>query len=284
AMAAVAIAISLIVAVMLVVASGHGHRPKVTVAATGSGPGVVASTTTPPDTITITTGPGSSTSAGPSTTGLPTTTMLQPGHFVVGATKLDFGTTVPSLSLVVSNDGAGGLSFTASSPSSQVAVSPGSGTIDPSSSKTLTVTLDRNSAPPGPFSSTVAITSPTGTAIVAIAAVVDPGPTVSGELAVPAEIRQANGALCLVPTANASSVTARITAPVTINPGQVVLHWQSTPATGSRPMSFNGSTATATLGPFSTTGLVDWWITATDAAGISGSSAHHQVTVSCRVV
>jgi hypothetical protein len=32
---------------------------------------------------------------------------------------------------------------------------------------------------------------------------------------------------------------------------------------------------------FATSGTVDWWITAIDGAGVTGTSGHHSLTVAC---
>jgi len=283
-LAALATVIVLIAVVTLILASGHGNRPKVSVTATAPSSNNATLPTNPPDSTSPTTNPNTTTSLGTtSTTTSPTSTVAQPGHFVVGATKLDFGTTVVNLPLVVSNDGFGGLSFNATSPSAQLTISPASGTIDPGTNKTLTVSVDRSSAPAGPFSSTVAITSNTGTAVVAIAALIDPGPVIAGELASPAELKSKTCVSPLFVAPPTANIGATLSGPAAIAPDQVILHWQGTAGTGTRPMQFNGSSATANLGPFPNPGAVDWWITATDSAGVTGTSAHHPVTVTCRL-
>jgi hypothetical protein len=276
--------IALIAGVTVIVAAGRGQRPKVSVAATAPSSSGASAPTNPPGATTATTtaSTSTSTSLATGTTNSPAS-VAQPGHFVVGATKLDFGTTMANLPLVVSNDGAGGLSFNATSPSAQLTIVPPSGTIDPGTSKTLMVGVDRSSAPAGPFSSTVAITSSTGTAVVAIAALIDSGPVIAGELASPGEIKSKSCVSPLFVAPTTASIGAILSGPVAIGPDQVVLHWQGTAGAGTKSMQFNGSSAQANLGPFPTDGSEDWWITASDSAGVTGTSAHHPVTVTCRL-
>ena len=247
------------------------------VATKGSGPSNPVAVS-PATTVAATTIPATTptTTAASTTTAVPTTVIAGPGHLVVGAVGIDFGVTGASQSLVVGNNGGNGITYTATPSSPLLAITPATNTIDVGISETLKVTLDRSMAPAGKFSGTIVIASEGGSATVAVTAVIDPGPTITGEMAAPATIFTAP----CVKGGSTAVITATVNGPVAVK--TVVLHWLS-PAgtTGSAAMAASGSSYSGPLGPFTASGTVpaEWWVTAADTAGIMAASNHHQLPV-----
>ena len=257
--------------VALAASRGHGSRR---VAVT------VATTATPAPVTTPTTGAPATTA----TTRSPAPTTVPPGHFVVGAKGLDFGITGTTQSLVVGNDGVGPLAFTATTAYAALTIAPAGGTIQPGANATLAVTLNRTNLPVGPLSTTIAISSGAGTAIVAVVAQNDPGPAITGEQVTPDTVRPSDCASTPPSGGTQATVTAQITSLVPLNAAGVRLRWQPPPG-GDTKMTLTGPAAAATLGPFATAPAnqagIEWWLTATDTAGATTTTAHHYLAVSC---
>ncbi len=258
--------------------------------------------TTPPapaGTVPRTTTPFTAVTVAPT---LPPSTVASAGHLIVGGSKsLDLGATASSASLIVGNDGPAPVDFTATAAGTGLTVSPVTGSLASGASQTLTVALDRATGSPGPFTGSILIVSPGGSTTVMVAAVVDPGPTITGETQKPALVYTGK---CPTRPATTSLITAAVAGPLALK--VVVLHWQGAGvvgpggmATGSTAMTMTapgtGSSAnySAPLGPFSTAttsttstttgpaGTVDWWISAIDNANATSTSMHHSLAVTC---
>ncbi len=134
--------------------------------------------------------------------------------------------------------------------------------------------------PPGPTSTTAPgpvppPTSPPPTAPPPTPPPDTTGPTISGFQRSVAAINETGSEFCLPPAT--STVRASVTDPSGV--GSVTLHWSfdgaGGPVTGSRPMTLQGGTYQATLGPFPATTIttligqvtVGWSVTAVDGAG-----------------
>nr|MDQ6949298.1 hypothetical protein [Actinomycetota bacterium] len=212
----------------------------------------------------------------------PSTTLASVGHLIVGGPKtLDFGGTTSSASVIVGNDGPVPLDFTATASGTGLTVNPVAGTLSSGGNQTLTLTLERALPPTGPFTGTILIASPGGNAGIMVTAVIDAGPTISGENA-SAPLVYATTCLHTTPTApRMSNIAATVTGPLPLK--VVVLHWQSPVigATGTSTMAGSGTTYSGTLGPYTSAGTVDWWITAIDSANATSMSNHHTLAVFC---
>ena len=233
---------------------------------------------------------------------LPPSTVASAGHLIVGGSKsLDLGATASSASLIVGNDGPAPVDFTATAAGAGLTVTPATGSLASGASQTLTVALDRASGSPGPFTGSILIVSPGGSTTVPVTAVVDPGPTITGETQKPALVYTGK---CPSRPATTSLITAAVAGPLPLK--VVVLHWQGSgvvgpggSAMGSTAMTVTGTgsdtsaTYSAPLGPFSVastaptstttgpTGTVDWWISAIDNANATSASMHHSLAVTC---
>ncbi len=210
-----------------------------------------------------------------------TTTIASNGHLIVhGASKaLNLGTAASSASVMIGNDGQAPLDFVVTASGVGLTVGPISGTLAPDGGQTLTVAFDRTASSPGPFTGAIKISSPGGSATVNVTAVVDPGPTIVGEVSSQPTVFTGN---CPSnPIATSAVISAQVTGSQPLN--VVVLHWQSSiPAgTGTMTMTASGSTYSGQLGPYRATGSVDWWIAAIDMAGVSTMTAHQMLVVSC---
>jgi RNA polymerase sigma factor (sigma-70 family) len=257
------------------------------------GIGVTTSTATATTTTSVrTTTPFTAVTAAPT---LPPTTVATSSHLIVGGPKtLDLGDTANSTSVIVGNDGAAPLDFTAIASGLGLSVTPVSGSLASGASLTLTVALDRTAPPPGPFSGTVLIASLGSSTTVMVSANVDAGPTISE----PPNQRPAlvyTGKCLLHPMSTASAISATVTGPLPMR--VVVLHWQGSgvvgaagSAAGTISMTAPGASTNyaATLGPFTPAGAatnaggtVDWWITAIDSADATSSSMHYTLAVAC---
>jgi hypothetical protein len=212
-------------------------------------------------------------------TSVSTTTAVINGHLVVGGSKkLDFGLTATTASVVVGNDGQAPLTFTTSASGSGLTVDPVAGTLQPGASQSVTVMLDRTVPNQGSFAGSIEITSGAGNATVAVTALVDSGPTISGEVATPLSVVTTKCTKVPHP-ATMSTITASVTASMPLK--VVVLHWQGTGSNGSGTASMTGSGSdyAATLPAFAVASPVDWWVTAIDNADATTTTVFHTLPV-----
>jgi RNA polymerase sigma factor (sigma-70 family) len=250
----------------------------------GSGPVAVTATTTSVTQPTTTTTPSTLPAVVAST--VPSTTAVPKGHVIVGSKTLDLGVAATTGSVQIGNDGAAPADFTLTVSGTGLTVIPAVGTLNAGASQTLAVTLDRTLAPPGPFTGSIAITSPAGNAAISVTATIDPGPVINGELANPQLV---SSSTCPGHSTSTTPTMSTITASVTSTEALkiVVLHWQG-PAGGAgaspeqtTTMTMGATGYSGNLPAFNRVGTVDWWITAVDVAYVTTTSSHHPLTVAC---
>ncbi|HVM67708.1 MAG TPA: hypothetical protein VMU14_22735 [Acidimicrobiales bacterium] len=132
--------------------------------------------TTVPGPATTAATAGSLAPVAPSTTAATSTTLPSNGHLQLDSSSLDLGGSNTSGQVLLSNSGPGKVAWKASGGPAWLTVSPASGTLNPASSETITVHIDRAKVPPGTFSVDVAFVT-TGTGSVgAVLAVTGTGP------------------------------------------------------------------------------------------------------------
>jgi RNA polymerase sigma factor (sigma-70 family) len=222
------------------------------------------------------------------TTATPSTTAANVGRLVVSGDgkPVSLGTATNTAMLTVSNNGSAPVDFTATPNGSGLTVNPLAGSLVPGASQLLTVSFDRTASPPGSYTGSIILTGGGNTQTLTFTAIVDPGPMISSEMAVPPIL----SATCASPkkTTTTAVTTAMVTAAVTSSqPVQtVVLHWQD-PAGANHsavmtPGGIGGFGYSGTLGPFTTTGsqaTVSWYISAIDKAGVASTSDAQVLTV-----
>lgn len=273
--------IVLIAATLFLIHQGGGSHPTV---------GVTASTTGATDVSTST----SSTSSTLAPLSVPatiatTTTVVTVGQLTIStgnATEtINLGVATTSASFTVGNTGQASLDFTAAATGTGLTVNPASGTLFPGASQVVTVSLDRTQSPPGPFSGSVVVTSPTGTttatSTVKVTAVIDPGPTIANAVATPPTVYYTTPLCPKLPKKDktTSVISATVSGPQPVT--EVVLHWvpSSGGIGGTSIMSANGSTYTGTLGPYTSAQTIGWWISAIDNADATVASQSQALTV-----
>jgi hypothetical protein len=212
----------------------------------------------------------------------PVTTAAVMGHLIVGAKSLDLGTSATTGSFQFGNDGGAPLGFAASAVGTGLTVNPGAGTLSSGATQALTVSLDRASAQPGPFTGQIILTSAAGNATIPVTAIIDPGPMITAS-ASPLTIH--NDTCKPFSKITSSTITAAVTSmePVTL----VVLHWQYTSGgttSGTVSMTLSGTVYVATLPsttPFSAPATIEWYVTAIDNAKATGMSLPDTLQVVC---
>jgi RNA polymerase sigma factor (sigma-70 family) len=208
------------------------------------------------------------------------TTVASSGHLVVGGSKsLNLGISGTTASVTIGNDGQAPLNYVVTATGVGLTVTPIQGTLAPGGNQVLTLTLDRTASSPGPFTGAVQISGGPVSSTINVTALIDPGPSIIGEVATHDTIYSAK---CKIPPPGAptsTTVMATVTATQPLN--VVVLHWQSPipGGTGTATMTALGSGYMGTLGPYTQGGSVDWWISAIDMSGVSSNSSHHTLTV-----
>jgi hypothetical protein len=263
--------IVLVVAAVVLLRPGKKPAPVAVVATTTVSPAATSTVFTPTTIFTL-----------PTTT-VPPTTVLLNGHLAVAAKSLDLGVSATTISMQFGNDGTAPLNFNAVAIGTGLTVNPIAGTLAPGATQTLTVTLDRSTSVPGPYTGSVQVSSGGGNFTIPVTATVDPGPTISNLAEAPKMLSPSG---CLAKPTTTRVFTSTITAEVSaIQPLKVVvLHSRlSTSQTESAPipMAMSGTVYAATLGPYTAPGEVDWWITAIDTAGATGTSSHGNLVVAC---
>ncbi|MGH8975712.1 MAG: BACON domain-containing protein, partial [Acidimicrobiia bacterium] len=227
-----------------------------------------------------------STTTSPAATA-PSTTPAPPGPpgLVIDTPALDLGTTGTTGQVRFTNSGGQALAWTVSSPLAAVTASPASGVLAPGAQASVTVTLDRATAPEGPLAVDLAVGGQgtvTGAAAgprpVPVRAEVDHAPVVTG----------VSTDRPRIVFASSTCATTRATAAVSDESAvTVVLSWrQAVGSTTEVTMgALGGGRYGGTIGPVPTPsgGNVTWWVTATDAPGNRTRSADQTlpVTTTC---
>lgn len=269
------VGVIVLVAAVVVVLASRGNSPSGTVSV---GTSTTLGGTTTAATVTTTTLTTLPVIVAQSTT---TSTTVAIGQLVAGAKNVDLGVNTINSLLQLSNSGDAAVTFTATAAGTGLSVSPAAGSVASGANQTLTISLDRTMAAPGPFTGSILIETPRGTTNIAITALVDPGPTILVQPASPATV--ASGATnCKAPTTAEIMATVTATQPLT----EVVLHFQYATGgdgAGTSDMTMTGTVYTGVLPPstamFSTKGTVTWWVTAIDSAGQTGTSSNQMLTV-----
>jgi DNA-directed RNA polymerase specialized sigma24 family protein len=148
--AAATLAVAVLIAIVALAVRGSPKASLSTVSATTVPPSTVAA---PPSTAAVA---ETLVPLPTSTTGITTTTIPATGHLQLDSTTVDLGSSSTSASVLLSNSGPGPVAWRASVGPKWLSVSPSAGTLRPNSSLTVTVAVDRATAPGGTFSVQVA--------------------------------------------------------------------------------------------------------------------------------
>jgi RNA polymerase sigma factor (sigma-70 family) len=185
-----------------------------------------------------------------------TSSTTAPSSLVIDTASVNFGSSATS-AVIAFHDVGASLVWTASANETWLAVTPSSGTLAPGGSSSLTVEMNRASAPTGVLVGAVTLTTVAGSVSVAVSATEDPPPSVT-VTAVPTCLpsQPATFAANVTAAAVVSSVIVSLTVPGETSPTE-------------EPMSLSGGSYEATVaGPFPrTTGAATWSIVATDDDG-----------------
>jgi hypothetical protein len=261
----------ILIAAIVVVVSSRGHGSSGTIGVTATTTATTVATTTTLAQVTLPT-------VAPSST-VPNTTVAPKGHLIVGSKTLDMGVNATNVSLQIGNDGAAPADFAASTTGTGLTVSPPAGSLTAGASQTLQLTLDRSVAATGPFTGSVLIASPAGNSTIPVTAVIDPGPVITGDLASPTTLSATTCPTHLATTK--ATVTATITSAQPLSTVPVLHRMVSGVEKVDAMTPTGGGGYTGVLGPFPTTGTVEWWIVAVDSAYVTTSSTHQSLTVTC---
>lgn len=261
----------ILIAAIVVVVSSRGRGSSGTVGVTATTTATTVATTTTLVQVTLPTVVSSST--------VPSTTVAPKGHLIVGSKTLDLGVSATNVSVQIGNDGAAPADFTASTTGTGLTVSPPAGSLTAGASQTLQLTLDRSVAAPGAFTGSVLIASPAGNSTIPVTAMIDPGPMITNDVATPTTISATTCPTHLATTK--ATVTATITSAQPLNIAPVLHRMVSGVEKVGAMTSASAGSYTGVLGPFPTTGTVEWWIVAVDSAYVTTSSPHQFLTVAC---
>ena len=197
------------------------------------------------------------------------------GRLVVDASPVDFGPTAAQGGVRITNSGREPLVFETRAAVPWLSFVGGEGTLDPGASVVVSAVLDRlgrrkaraDSGDPGPVERRLAA--------VAVRAVVERAPEVSGVAVTPqaVAIRRCPG-----------STPAQVRVAVIEESGlkAVELHWvrHGNPVEQVSPMiADGGSSYRGALGPFDTPGHVHWWVSAVDIRDNGVETARQELRV-----
>jgi RNA polymerase sigma factor (sigma-70 family) len=261
----------ILIAAIVIVVSSRGHGSSGTVGVTATTTATTVATTTTLAQVALPTVVSSST--------VPHTTVAPKGHLIVGSKTLDLGVSATNVSVQIGNDGAAPADFTASTTGTGLTVSPPVGSLTAGASQTLQLTLDRSVAAPGAFTGSVLIASPAGNSTIPVTAMIDPGPMITNDVATPTTLSATSCPTYLATTK--ATVTATVTSAQPLNTAPVLHRMVSRVEKVDAMASTGGGGYTGVLGPFPTTGTVEWWIVAVDSAYVTTSSPHQFLTVAC---
>ena len=188
----------------------------------------------------------------------PTTrpTEPEPGVLTFDSTPIDFGDETITDTLLVRNDGGSAVVVSAST-TGPFAVMPTGANVGPGKQVTLTVIVDRNGLPEGDFSAALAISSAGKSAEVPLTAAVEVPPWIARAGSRPVQIT-ARGPGCPGGTTDLVVVATDDTGVAT-----VTATWQG----DSVELATVGSAFEATVGPFTSPGIVDFAIVVADTRG-----------------
>ncbi|HEX2041729.1 MAG TPA: hypothetical protein VHF24_03755 [Acidimicrobiales bacterium] len=189
-------------------------------------------------------------------------------------TRVDFGDSSTAQPLQFTNDGGSPLAWRASTSSPVLSVVPPTGALPPGATTQVSVRLDRLAGPEGRLAGTVRISSDGGEGTVEVAGSVARPPAVLWVLW--DRSRVARAPCSTFPTAVSVSAAVADESRLT-----VVLRWRDPSGrTGSGAMTAGpNGVYHGQLGPFTSTGTVNWSVQATDALGAVARSPEETTAV-----
>jgi hypothetical protein len=207
--------------------------------------------------------PSSSTST---TTGASTTTVVvpPPAHLASVTPGVDLGTTRSTAVASFTNSGGQTLGWNTTAGVGGLGTFPASGNLAAGATATITIALDRHSAPEGDINTSITLHTNGGNAAIAVHAVVDRDP-VMGPVVINSQIIYT--ALGCGPTHPGFTVAVSDDSPLT-----VVLSWQGPSDHGTRVMTLQAGVYVAFLATPTSIGGVTYSVTATDSRGNSTTS------------
>jgi hypothetical protein len=213
-------------------------------------------------------------------------------QLALNTTSVDFGVDATSAQVVLSDTGAGQASWHASSPVPWLTITPPSGFLQSSGQVQVTFTINRHTAPNGPFHVTVKFAPADATGISASLSIVGtntepttttrgatstttsgPGPFISGVSASPAALETA-------PCPNDQSViSATVTSPSGVDTA-LVDYALPGGSHGTSTMTQSGTTWSAAIGGAAKAGTMTYEVRATGGDGNTSTSPPGTITVS----
>lgn len=201
--------------------------------------------------------------------GAETTETTLPRLLAASGRAIDLGAERTEGSIDVRNVGDHRVSFRVQVDVPWLAVAPAEGTVRAGERATLSLTIDRSTAPEGRIVTTVRVLSSGAPAEFDVAADIPKGPEVAGVVPDPGEVS--------VAPCDQAPTTATLRS--TVHSVSAIQSVVAKTSQGDVPMTLTGAEWTATLGPYSTEDDVKLTVVATDAIGKTATSPEVTVPV-----
>ena len=245
---------------------------------TGPGPVLAVGPEETTTTLPTTTVPASGTT--PTTLPSPpnqstTSTAPEPATLSLSQELLDFGEGENSLELDISHTAGGAASWELTSDNPLVTVDPSSGTIEPGSTATVSISVDRSQIPEGEFEASLTLSWPDGEASTGVVAAFEDNPIIHNPQASPGTV-QVGGC-----SAGQTTVSARVRDSSELE--RVIARWSSDGST-IRETALNpvgNDIYQGVIGPYEVTGTDSVKVVAFDIRGNAGGAAVNVTATAC---
>ena len=245
---------------------------------TGPGPvlavGPEETTTTLATTTSLLSGAAPTTQPSQSPQGT-TSTVPQPATLSLSQELLDFGDAEDSLQLEISHTSGGAASWELTSDDPLVAAEPSSGTIEPGSTVTVSISVDRSQIPEGEFEALLTLGWPDGEASTGVVAAFEDNPIIHNPQASPGTV-QVGGC-----SPGQTTVSARVRDSSELE--RVIARWSSDGST-IRETALNpvgDDIYQGVIGPYEVTGTDNVKVVAFDVRGNAGGASVNVTATAC---
>lgn len=245
---------------------------------TGPGPvlavGPEETTTTVATTSSLASGATTSTQSSQSVEST-TSTIPLPATLSLSQEILDFGEAEDSLQLQISHTAGGAAAWQLTSDNPLVAVEPSSGTIEPGSTATVSISVDRSQIPEGEFEASLTLSWPDGEVSTGVVAAFEDNPIIHNPQASPSTV-QVGGC-----SPGQTTVSARVRDSSELE--RVIARWSSDGST-IRETALNPAgddIYQGVIGPYEVTGTDGVKVVAYDVRGNAGGASVNVTATAC---
>ena len=204
-----------------------------------------------------------------------TSTVAEPATLSLSQGLLDFGEAEDTLQLQIMHTAGGAAAWELTTDNPLVAVEPSSGTVEPGSTATVSISVDRSQIPEGEFEASLTLSWPDGEANTGVVAAFEDNPIIHNPQASPSTV-QVGGC-----SPGQATVSARVRDSSELE--RVIARWSSDGST-IRETALNpvgDNMYQGVIGPYEVTGTDSVKVVAFDVRGNAGGAAVNVTAIAC---